>query len=96
MTGMLHPVKVRPPSSKVIVTITGRLLFSFAASDYTVICTQVLSMIILAFLANLFETILPKGMDLTDIALILLLFCLYMESEDEELLIILLAVIFMN
>lgn len=40
---------------------TQMLLFSFAASDYTVICTQVLSMIILAFLANLFESIPPKG-----------------------------------
>ena len=36
-------------------------LFSFAGADYTIICTQILSMIILAFLANLIETILPKG-----------------------------------
>ena len=36
-------------------------LFSFAGADYTAICTQVLSMIILAFLANLMETFLPKG-----------------------------------
>ena len=36
-------------------------LFTFAGADYTIICTQVLSMIILAFLANLIETILPKG-----------------------------------
>ena len=36
-------------------------LFSFPGADYTVICTQVLSMIILAFLANLMETFLPKG-----------------------------------
>lgn len=36
-------------------------IFSFAGSDYTMICTQLLSMIILAFLANLFEGILPKG-----------------------------------
>ena len=36
-------------------------LFSFAGADYTIICTQVLSMIILAFLANLMETFLPKG-----------------------------------
>jgi hypothetical protein len=40
---------------------TQMKLFSFAGSDYTVICSQVLSMIILAFLANLFEGILPKG-----------------------------------
>ena len=45
------------------VSFTGSRmqLFSFAHSDYTVICTQVLSMIILSFLANLFEGILPKG-----------------------------------
>lgn len=36
-------------------------LFSFFGSDYTVICTQLLSMIILAFLANLIDTILPMG-----------------------------------
>lgn len=40
---------------------TRMTLFSFAGSDYTVICTQLLSMVILAFLANLFEGILPKG-----------------------------------
>jgi hypothetical protein len=36
-------------------------VFAFAGADYTIICTQVLSMIILAFLANLIESILPKG-----------------------------------
>ncbi|MBQ9843316.1 MAG: hypothetical protein IJO31_04115 [Oscillospiraceae bacterium] len=36
-------------------------VFAFAGTDYTIICTQVLSMIILAFLANLIESILPKG-----------------------------------
>lgn len=40
---------------------TQMQLFSFAGSDYTLICTQLLSMVILAFLANLFEGILPKG-----------------------------------
>lgn len=46
-----------------LVTFSGdeMTLFSFAGADYTVICTQVLSMIILAFLANLMETFLPKG-----------------------------------
>ncbi len=45
------------------VTITTRqlTLFSFAGADYTVICTQLLSMVILAFLANLFETVIPRG-----------------------------------
>lgn len=42
-------------------TGTQMTLFSFVGSDYTVICTQLLSMIVLAFLANLFEWILPKG-----------------------------------
>lgn len=45
------------------VTFSGTqmTLFSFAGSDYTVICTQLLSVVILAFLANLFDGILPKG-----------------------------------
>ena len=45
------------------VTFTGSQmsLFSFTANDYTVICSELLSMVILAFLANLFEGILPKG-----------------------------------
>jgi hypothetical protein len=40
---------------------TEMTLFNFFNADYTVICTQILSMIILAFLANLFDGILPKG-----------------------------------
>ena len=40
---------------------TEMTLFNFFAADYTLICTQILSMIILAFLANLFDGILPKG-----------------------------------
>lgn len=40
---------------------TQMTLFSFAGSDYTIICAQLLSMVILAFLANLLEGILPKG-----------------------------------
>lgn len=40
---------------------TQMQLFSFAQSDYTAVCSQLLSMVILAFLANLFEGILPKG-----------------------------------
>lgn len=45
------------------VSFTGTRMsfFSFTNNDYTVICTQLLSMIVLAFLANLFEWILPKG-----------------------------------
>jgi len=36
-------------------------IFSFFGADYTVICTQILSAVILAFLANLVESILPRG-----------------------------------
>ncbi len=45
------------------VSISGDQLifFSFAAADYTVICSEVLSMIILAFLVNLADGWLPKG-----------------------------------
>jgi len=45
------------------VTITGdsMSLFSFKGADYTVICSQVLSMIILAFLVNLVDNWLPRG-----------------------------------
>lgn len=39
-------------------------LFSFQGADYTVICSQVLSMIILAFLANLIESAMPRGKNL--------------------------------
>lgn len=37
------------------------VLFSFQTADYAVICTEVLSMIILAFLVNLADGWLPKG-----------------------------------
>ena len=37
------------------------MLFSFFRADYTTICSEVLSTIILAFLANLVESILPRG-----------------------------------
>lgn len=49
-----------------LVTFSGdqMQLFSFAGADYTIICTQVLSMVILAFLANLIETVLPRGKNL--------------------------------
>jgi hypothetical protein len=40
---------------------TQMSVFSFEGSHYTVVCTQVLSMIILAFLANLADAILPRG-----------------------------------
>lgn len=36
-------------------------LFSFAGVDYTIICTELVSMIILAFLMNLIDRYMPKG-----------------------------------
>lgn len=45
------------------VSLNGEYLhlFGFAGTDYTVICDQVLSMIILAFLSNLTDDWLPQG-----------------------------------
>lgn len=37
------------------------VLFSFSGADYTLICSEVLSMIILAFLVNLLDRWLPRG-----------------------------------
>lgn len=39
-------------------------LFSFSGADYTVICSQLVSMIILAFLMNLIDNFMPKGKNL--------------------------------
>ena len=49
------------PLPMVHLSGTKMNLFSFSGADYTIICTQVLSMIILAFLANLVDAVLPKG-----------------------------------
>lgn len=45
------------------VSISGdqMVLFNFIGADYTVICSEVLSMIILSFLVNLADGWLPKG-----------------------------------
>ena len=45
------------------VTISGSelVLFSFAGADYTLICAEILSMIILSFLVNIVDGWLPKG-----------------------------------
>jgi len=45
------------------VTFHGETLrvFSFAGAEFSVICREVLSMIILAFLVNLLDTFIPKG-----------------------------------
>ena len=37
------------------------VLFQFAGSHYTAVCTQLLNMVILAFLANLLDSLLPGG-----------------------------------
>ena len=45
------------------VAFTGdyMVLFSFLGSDLPTICAEVLSMVILAFLVNLLDTIIPEG-----------------------------------
>ena len=45
------------------VAFTGdyMVLFSFLGSDFPTICSEVLSMVILAFLVNLLDTFVPKG-----------------------------------
>lgn len=48
------------------ITITGNdmTLFSFAGADYTLICSELVSFLILAFLMNLIDQVLPKGKNL--------------------------------
>lgn len=48
------------------VSITGDTLtlFQFSGADYTVICTEILSLIILAFLMNVIDRFIPKGKNL--------------------------------
>lgn len=45
------------------VTFAGEhlIIFPFIGADFTVICYEVLSMIILAFLVNLLDSLLPQG-----------------------------------
>lgn len=50
-----------PPLPFVTVSGDDLVLFSFAGADYTVICSQLLSMIILSFLVNIVDGWLPKG-----------------------------------
>lgn len=40
---------------------TQMRIFSFLGADYTIICAELLSVIILAFLANLIDRIMPRG-----------------------------------
>lgn len=49
-----------PPLPFVILQNDALLLFDFFSADYTVICAQVLSMVILAFFINLIDGLLPK------------------------------------
>lgn len=50
-----------PPLPFVRISGDSLVLFSFAGADYTVICGEVLSMIILSFLVNIVDGWLPKG-----------------------------------
>lgn len=52
------------PLPFVNITEDRMTLFSFQGADYTIICSQLLSMIILAFLANLIECVMPRGKNL--------------------------------
>ena len=49
------------PLPYVTISDDTLLLFSFSGTDYTVICSQILSMIILSFLVNLVDGWLPMG-----------------------------------
>lgn len=48
------------------ITISGSdmTLFSFTGNDYTLVCSELVSMLILAFLMNLIDHALPKGKNL--------------------------------
>lgn len=48
------------------ITVAGDSVafFSFVGKDYTVICSELVSMLILSFLVNLIDTILPRGKNL--------------------------------
>lgn len=45
------------------ITVSGDQMafFSFAGADYTAVCTELVSLIILAFLMNLIDRVMPKG-----------------------------------
>ena len=58
--GFLY-ASLMPPLPLVEITGDNLVLFSFSGADYTVICSQVLSMIILSFLVNIVDGWLPKG-----------------------------------
>lgn len=54
-------VRFIPPLPYVQLDSSRLVLFQFEGTHYTVICTQVLNMIILAFLANLLDSWIPTG-----------------------------------
>ena len=49
------------PLPFVTITKDTMKIFSFFGADYTVICYELLSMVILAFLANLMDALFPRG-----------------------------------
>ena len=53
--------KFIPPLPYVQFEGSSMYIFQFTGAYYTTICTQVLNMIILAFLANLLDSLLPRG-----------------------------------
>ncbi len=50
-----------PPLPFVSISGDQLVLFSFAGADYTVICSQLLGMVILSFLVNIVDGWMPKG-----------------------------------
>lgn len=49
------------PLPFVTITDSALQLFSFTGADYTLICAELLSMVILSFLVNLVDGLLPSG-----------------------------------
>ena len=53
--------KYIPPLPYVSFEGNSLHIFQFTSNHYTTICTQLLNMVILAFLANLLDSLLPRG-----------------------------------
>lgn len=53
--------KFATPLPFITVSKDAVTLFQFSGADYTLICTELVSLIILAFLMNLIDRFLPKG-----------------------------------
>ncbi len=54
-------IRYIPPLPYVRFDGSSLVLFRFQGSHYTAVCTQLLNMVILAFLANLLDSLIPTG-----------------------------------